>query len=255
MEHSDSRTPSDLEWQMLRAVALILERLSSARRADETFDCLEVLTDLACVEWFSVDSTADRAGPVRSDSVPDWVGSWRSDLERPAFPVQQLRWRNAPLLLVQAGSWGISESHQDQSSGRLLATVRLSDKSISQAPEAVRSLGYAIRAALNQALLLEQIEALQTEFNSTGSNSQVADDDSGRTSAPSLEGSSPLPVFAQNGLTGREMEVANLILEGKTNRAIAEELFISFDTVKSHCKNLFAKLGIHRRAELFRLAR
>lgn len=50
-------------------------------------------------------------------------------------------------------------------------------------------------------------------------------------------------------LTEREIEILNLIGAGKSNKEIAEELFISYKTVKNHVYNLFAKLGIHTRAE------
>lgn len=53
-------------------------------------------------------------------------------------------------------------------------------------------------------------------------------------------------------LTGRELEIAELILQGKTNRSIADQLYISSDTVKTHCKHIFEKLKITRRTELFR---
>ncbi len=53
------------------------------------------------------------------------------------------------------------------------------------------------------------------------------------------------------GLTPREKEVATLILQGLTGRQISAELGISFDTVKFHTKNLYKKLGVGGRAELF----
>ncbi len=45
-------------------------------------------------------------------------------------------------------------------------------------------------------------------------------------------------------LTAREIEVLRLIARGKINREIAEELFIGFQTVLTHRKNITAKLGI-----------
>ena len=45
-------------------------------------------------------------------------------------------------------------------------------------------------------------------------------------------------------LTSREVEVVKLVAFGKTNKEIAEELFISFHTVISHRKNITEKLGI-----------
>ncbi|RAZ24636.1 hypothetical protein DK853_50395, partial [Klebsiella oxytoca] len=46
-------------------------------------------------------------------------------------------------------------------------------------------------------------------------------------------------------LTRRETEITQLILQGKTNAEIAEELFISETTVKKHVSNIFEKTGIN----------
>jgi DNA-binding CsgD family transcriptional regulator len=51
------------------------------------------------------------------------------------------------------------------------------------------------------------------------------------------------------GLSRRESEVLTLVAAGKTNRAIATELFISEKTVARHVSNIFAKLGLSSRAE------
>ncbi len=59
---------------------------------------------------------------------------------------------------------------------------------------------------------------------------------------------------AMKTLTKREMEILNLMGSGKSNKEIAEELFISYKTVKNHVYNLFAKLGIHTRAEAIHFA-
>ncbi|MEW2524211.1 response regulator transcription factor [Streptomyces sp. NPDC047071] len=55
-------------------------------------------------------------------------------------------------------------------------------------------------------------------------------------------------------LTPREREVLTLIGQGLPNRAIAEKLFISEATVKTHINNLFAKAGIRDRADAVRRA-
>jgi DNA-binding NarL/FixJ family response regulator len=47
----------------------------------------------------------------------------------------------------------------------------------------------------------------------------------------------------------REMEVMALISESMTNEEIAEKLFLSAKTVKTHIRNIFEKTGIHNRVE------
>jgi DNA-binding CsgD family transcriptional regulator len=54
-------------------------------------------------------------------------------------------------------------------------------------------------------------------------------------------------VGAAEGLSAREVEVLRLVAAGKTNRAIAAELFISDRTVARHLSNIFAKLGVGSR--------
>jgi DNA-binding CsgD family transcriptional regulator len=58
----------------------------------------------------------------------------------------------------------------------------------------------------------------------------------------------PTPVWPA-GLTGREVEVLRLIAAGQSNRAIAQALFISPNTVLRHVSNIFAKTGVANRAE------
>jgi DNA-binding CsgD family transcriptional regulator len=50
-----------------------------------------------------------------------------------------------------------------------------------------------------------------------------------------------------HGLSAREIEVLRLIAAGKTNRAIARELFLSDRTVHRHVSNIFDKLGVRSR--------
>jgi DNA-binding CsgD family transcriptional regulator len=57
------------------------------------------------------------------------------------------------------------------------------------------------------------------------------------------------------GLTPRELEVLGLLVEGRSNRQIAEQLFISGKTASVHVTNLLAKLGVHSRLEAAAAAR
>ena len=52
-------------------------------------------------------------------------------------------------------------------------------------------------------------------------------------------------------LSKQETTVRNLILQGKTNKEIANELFISLSTVKTHITNIYGKLNVSNRQELF----
>ena len=53
-------------------------------------------------------------------------------------------------------------------------------------------------------------------------------------------------------LSGRELEVAELIRRHATNREIASELFLSMKTVETHVRNIFNKLGVTSRGEIAR---
>lgn len=54
------------------------------------------------------------------------------------------------------------------------------------------------------------------------------------------------------GLTKRELDIAKHVANGKTNNEIAQNLFISKETVKRHLYNIFAKLEVSNRTQLVR---
>lgn len=51
------------------------------------------------------------------------------------------------------------------------------------------------------------------------------------------------------GLTSREIDVLGLMAGGLSNQQISDKLFISLNTVKTHSKNLYEKLGVTRRTQ------
>jgi len=70
------------------------------------------------------------------------------------------------------------------------------------------------------------------------------------------------PVFAPDesrrddlGITRREMEILELVAAGMTNREIAEKLFVSENTVKTHCSRAFDKLGARRRTQAVQMGK
>ena len=68
-------------------------------------------------------------------------------------------------------------------------------------------------------------------------------------------GASTLDIQGSDLLTPREAEVLELLQEGATNAQIAHRLSIGIETVRTHARNIFRKLGIGSRRELPRLAR
>jgi DNA-binding CsgD family transcriptional regulator len=55
------------------------------------------------------------------------------------------------------------------------------------------------------------------------------------------------------GLSAREMEILNLMIDGKSYKEMAEALFISIHTVKSHAYSLYRKLNVNNRHQLIHL--
>ena len=51
------------------------------------------------------------------------------------------------------------------------------------------------------------------------------------------------------GITRRELEILSLIASGLSNREIAEKLFVSENTVKTHSSRLFEKMSVKRRTQ------
>jgi NarL family two-component system response regulator LiaR len=75
----------------------------------------------------------------------------------------------------------------------------------------------------------------------------------------------PVPAgqpFVQNtkkredlGITPRELEILELIARGMSNREIAQKLFVSENTVKTHSSRVFDKLGAKRRTQAVQLGK
>ncbi len=57
------------------------------------------------------------------------------------------------------------------------------------------------------------------------------------------------------GITRRELEILELIARGLSNREIAEKLFVSENTVKTHSSRLFDKLSARRRTQAVQLGK
>ena len=60
-------------------------------------------------------------------------------------------------------------------------------------------------------------------------------------------------LFTHYSISPREQEIVDKICEGKTNQQIADELFISLQTVKDHTHRIYSKIGINSRLKLVQL--
>ncbi|MEQ8905351.1 LuxR family transcriptional regulator [Ekhidna sp.] len=98
------------------------------------------------------------------------------------------------------------------------------------------------KSRLKQKLLAEEIENLRLKINSL-----LGDSDSIKLSLDELNQKLHQP------LTEREFEILNLTVSDKTNQEIAEEVFVSVNTVKYHLKNVYEKLGVNNRKEALHL--
>ena len=60
--------------------------------------------------------------------------------------------------------------------------------------------------------------------------------------------------FAKSfNLSRREKEVLKLLIENLSNEEIGEKIFVSKETVKSHRKNIYRKLGVNNVLDLYKL--
>jgi DNA-binding NarL/FixJ family response regulator len=115
--------------------------------------------------------------------------------------------------------------------GRALAAAGVRDEAIAVLRQAEREL--------DECGSLRVRDETRRELRRLGARAE--------TRGPASEGDSWLA-----SLTKRELEIAMLATDRKTNREIAAELFLSGKTVESHMRNIFTKLGVSSRVEVAR---
>jgi len=64
-----------------------------------------------------------------------------------------------------------------------------------------------------------------------------------------------LPPEVERGLSPRQQEILQLLTSGLTNEEIAKECFISVDTVKTHCRSIYRRIGVKNPREFRRKIR
>jgi LuxR family transcriptional regulator, maltose regulon positive regulatory protein len=140
-----------------------------------------------------------------------------------------------------------------------LSVVKLRANQVAEALDCFRAvLGAAARAGIYQTILDEgrDVGALLTAFQESAGHTEksrelmpyVGQLMSGWRShyQPQAE---PIARPAAESISAREADILRLIAQGQSNKEIARVLTIAPETVKSHVKNIFAKLGVERRAQ------
>ena len=105
-------------------------------------------------------------------------------------------------------------------------------------------LTYSTHYCLAGITVLTLIYIYKTDFHSTFLSSSVPDENALINAA-----------VIKYGISEREKDVLILACEGKTNPDIAEELFISINTVKHHLHSIYAKMDVGSRVEMVRKVR
>ena len=110
----------------------------------------------------------------------------------------------------------------------------------------------SLEQVIAQALEMKDEPPTGTKFQQTNEEEASSFVPPGTPSSPPSPALSPRRAMKQQfgGLTTREREVARLVAQGKSNRAIAEELVVGISTVEAHITHIFTKLGFSSRAQI-----
>ncbi len=117
-----------------------------------------------------------------------------------------------------------------------------SDKETLQRAKAVNPSGYIVKP-FNEKTLLASLEIAISNFTAEKNHS-----------LPRLN-QDKLNNYLLSPVSEREFELVQLVYEGITNTQIADKLFISVNTVKTHLKNIYLKLDASTRIEVIRRLR
>jgi DNA-binding CsgD family transcriptional regulator/tetratricopeptide (TPR) repeat protein len=108
-------------------------------------------------------------------------------------------------------------------------------------------LGRAQRRARKRSEARRSLQGAEECFSQMGSPGWA---DQARSELARVSGRRPAET---DQLTAGEQQVANLVVEGLSNKEIAERLFVSVSTVETHLSHVYAKLGTRSRGQLARL--
>jgi DNA-binding NarL/FixJ family response regulator len=205
--------PRDSGWSWsLATLALACHRLGDTEHAARVRELLEPYADRNIV--------MARVGAQYMGPAAYYLGLLDLTLDRPEQAVG--RFAHAAALAARMEARPMVAMSREGQARALLTLNRPGDRQQTQA-------------------LLEEVAATAAELGIHGLGE--------RASALLGERAARSAPIWPAGLTGREVEVLRLIAAGRSNRAIAEALFISPNTVLRHVSNIFTKTGVANRAE------
>ena len=192
------------------------------------------------IRWWSGDYIELLLELGRFDDAETVLDRWESDARRVerewVFP-NVTRCRG----LIAAAGGDVERAEE------LLARAVAEDEAVGDPfgrARALLALGIVRRRRRQKRLSRQAIESALDGFQTIGASSWAATarDELGRVGGR----------VRQEGLTAAERRVGALVAEGRTNREVADELFLGERTVASHLTRIYAKLGVRSRTELAR---
>jgi ATP/maltotriose-dependent transcriptional regulator MalT len=215
-EHARARHDGADELAARERAALLIECMRQAKTAPMVLPTPAVEANLltAEAEWSRVTGPSD---PERwATAAEAWAGL--------GFPWLRAyaHWRQAEALLAQGGQ-------RDRAASALAEARTLAG-------------GFGARLLVAEVDSLARRARIDLAAAADGEAPEGAEGD-GEPAPADGDGADQL------GLTPREREVLTLVAEGRTNRQIAESLFISDKTASVHVSNILAKLGVANRGE------
>ena len=244
---SVSRTDLDFYLDILQALAIYA---SMAGQHERSTACYEEIFQLAT----PLGESWHRANALMAFGLDAWrtgdpvraVQLQRSALEIKLVLGDQL----SAVVSLEALAWGVGALGQHQRAAQLLGTAEVLWDSIGNSlatimPDLVCDHDYAVAA--NRAALGDQAYAAAFRRGKQMPLAQVLDQAentrrSTRSAHPDAGGVS--------SLTSREKEVAGLLAQGLSNKAIAKSLVIAQRTAETHVANVLMKLGLTSRSQV-----
>ena len=273
LESYDLQASPRYAWPLLiaavRVAAEVAGQPAAARAADDAEAAVALLRDARAEA-----AKMDAAGPVQAAhrltfqaeaGRAEHAVTAHSDAGPPQAGPSQAGPSQAELWLAVATAWDeLSEPYP-----QAIALLRAAEAALAQhgdraAAERTLRRAAGIAARLRAAPLLADITLLARRARiSLDGDGPAPADPAGAAATPAAASAASTAASAAStavaaagrlGLTPREFEVLRLVAAGRSNGAIAAELFISAKTVSVHVSNILAKLGTASRGEAAALA-